>query len=149
MKHERFDTTDRNAAIFMAPAVAKHYGNPAPFAAEAMILIRHKEAFAGKRVLDLGVGAGRNTQYLAPFAANYLGIDLSPANAGSGACALSRCALRRHGFTRDRQAPAGEFRFHLRSVKHFKRVQSRRADANHPPCAQSAYPRRFVCFFRS
>src|SRR3954451_20915155 len=63
MKHERFDTTDRDAAIFMAPAVAKHYGNPAPFAAEAMILIRHKEA------------------------------------------------------TRDRQAPAGEFRFHLRSVK--------------------------------
>src|SRR3954467_1912708 len=74
MKHERFDTTDPDAAIFMAPAVAKHYGNPAPFAAEAMILIRHKEAFAGKRVLDLGVGAGRTTQYLAPFAANYLGI---------------------------------------------------------------------------
>jgi SAM-dependent methyltransferase len=79
MKHERFDTTDRNAAIFMAPAVAKQYGNPAPFAAEAMILIRYKEAFAGKRVLDLGVGAGRTTQYLAPFASDYLGIDLSPA----------------------------------------------------------------------
>src|SRR3954447_24664566 len=66
MKRERFDTTDRNAAIFMAPAGAKHYGTPAPFAAEAMILIRHKEAFAGKRLLDLGVGAG-TTQYLAPF----------------------------------------------------------------------------------
>jgi SAM-dependent methyltransferase len=79
MKHERFDTTDRNAAIFMTPAVAKRYGNPAPFAAEAMILIRYKEAFAGKRVLDLGVGAGRTTQYVAPFAADYLGIDLSPA----------------------------------------------------------------------
>ena len=26
MKHERFDTTGRNAAIFMAPAVAKRYG---------------------------------------------------------------------------------------------------------------------------
>jgi SAM-dependent methyltransferase len=79
MKHERFDTTDRNAAIFMAPAVAKRYGNPAPFAAEATILLRYKEAFAGKRVLDLGVGAGRTTQYLAPFASDYLGIDLSPA----------------------------------------------------------------------
>jgi SAM-dependent methyltransferase len=79
MKHERFDTTDRNAAIFMAPAVAKRYGNPAPFAAEAMILIRYKEAFAGKRVLDLGVGAGRTTRYLASFASDYLGIDLSPA----------------------------------------------------------------------
>ena len=32
MKHERFDTTDRNAAIFMAPAVAKCYRKPAPFA---------------------------------------------------------------------------------------------------------------------
>ncbi|MBV9395074.1 MAG: class I SAM-dependent methyltransferase [Methylobacteriaceae bacterium] len=79
MKHERFDTTDRNAAIFMAPAVAKRYGNPAPFAAEAMILLRYKETFAGKRVLDLGVGAGRTTQYLAPFATDYLGIDVSPA----------------------------------------------------------------------
>jgi SAM-dependent methyltransferase len=79
MKHERFDTTDRNAAIFMAPAVARRYGNPAPFAAEAMILLRYKEAFAGKSVLDLGVGAGRTTQYLAPFASDYLGIDLSPA----------------------------------------------------------------------
>jgi SAM-dependent methyltransferase len=79
MKHERFETTDRNAAIFMAPAVAKSYGNPAPFAAEAMLLIRYKEAFAGKRALDLGVGAGRTTQYLAPFASHYLGIDLSPA----------------------------------------------------------------------
>jgi SAM-dependent methyltransferase len=79
MKHERFDTTDRNAAIFMAPAIAKRYGNPAPFAAEAMILLRYKQAFAGKRVLDLGVGAGRTTQYLAPFASDYLGIDLSPA----------------------------------------------------------------------
>src|SRR5437588_10707046 len=79
MKHERFDTTDRNAAIFMAPGVARRYGNPAPFAAEAMILLRYKEAFAGKRVLDLGVGAGRTTQYLAPFASHYLGIDLSPA----------------------------------------------------------------------
>ena len=78
MKHERFETTDRNAAIFMAPAVARRYGNPALFAAEAMILLRYKEAFAGRRVLDLAVGAGRSTRYLAPFAAEYLGIDLSP-----------------------------------------------------------------------
>jgi SAM-dependent methyltransferase len=107
MRHERFDTTDRNAAIFMAPAVARRYGNPAPFAAEAMILLRYKEAFAGKRVLDLGVGAGRTTQYLAPLAADYLGIDVSPAMLAL-ARALSRCALRRHGFTRDWQAATGE-----------------------------------------
>ncbi|GAC1336988.1 MAG: hypothetical protein NVSMB26_24020 [Beijerinckiaceae bacterium] len=79
MKHERFNTTDHNAAIFMRASVAKRYGNPALFAAEAMILLRYKEAFAGKRVLDLGVGTGRTTRYLAPFACDYLGIDLSPA----------------------------------------------------------------------
>ncbi len=78
MKHERFDTTDRNAAIFMAPAVARRYGNPALFAAEAMILLRYRDAFAGKRVLDLAVGSGRTTRYLAPFAADYVGIDVSP-----------------------------------------------------------------------
>jgi SAM-dependent methyltransferase len=79
MKHERLDTTGRNAAIFMAPAVARRYGNPALFAAEAMILLRYRDAFAGKRVLDLAVGSGRTTRYLAPFAADYLGIDVSPA----------------------------------------------------------------------
>src|SRR6476620_7758730 len=77
VKHELFDTTDRNAAIFMAPAVARRYGNPALFAAEAMILRRYRHAFTGKRVLDLAVGSGRTTRYLAALASNYLGIDVS------------------------------------------------------------------------
>jgi hypothetical protein len=109
MKHERFDTTDRNAAIFMAPAVAKRYGNPAPFAAEAVILLRYKEAFAGKRVLDLGVGA-----HDAISRAVRGGLSRHrpvPGNAGSGPRALSQWALRRHGFAPDRQAPARELRF--------------------------------------
>ena len=45
---------------------------------EVMIFMRHREAFENGRVLDLGVGSGRTTRYLAPFCADYLGTDLSP-----------------------------------------------------------------------
>lgn len=37
-----------------------------------------KYAPPGRRVLDLGMGAGRTTAYLAPRAATYVGIDLAP-----------------------------------------------------------------------
>ena len=35
--------------------------------------------FADKRILDLGVGAGRTTPYLLEISKNYIGIDFSPA----------------------------------------------------------------------
>ena len=44
---------------------------------EVKILIRFRDDFAGRRVLDVGVGAGRTTTYLADLAAEYTGIDYS------------------------------------------------------------------------
>jgi hypothetical protein len=117
VKHERFDTTDRNAAIFMAPAVARRYGNPALFAAEAMILLRYRDAFTGKRVLDLAVGSGRTTRYLAALP-RIISASICPGDAGFGASPLSAGALPRHGHARDRQASTGELRFHLPAVEH-------------------------------
>jgi SAM-dependent methyltransferase len=78
MEHPSFDLIDHNAKIFFRPKLASWYAGEPLAAAEAIILIRHREAFAGKSVLDIGVGSGRTTRYLLPFAANYLGIDVSP-----------------------------------------------------------------------
>jgi SAM-dependent methyltransferase len=45
---------------------------------EVLMLVRHREDFAG-RVLELGVGAGRISGYLVALAARFDGLDLSEA----------------------------------------------------------------------
>src|SRR5262245_23523280 len=46
---------------------------------EAVTLLKYQAAFAGRDVLDIGVGTGRTTGYIAPLARRYVGIDYSPA----------------------------------------------------------------------
>jgi ubiquinone/menaquinone biosynthesis C-methylase UbiE len=46
--------------------------------AEVSALLKYQPFFAGKDVLDLGVGTGRTTYYLAPLAERYTAIDYSP-----------------------------------------------------------------------
>jgi SAM-dependent methyltransferase len=43
-----------------------------------MALLAYQPAFAGRDVLDLGIGAGRTTRILAPLARRYVGTDYSP-----------------------------------------------------------------------
>ncbi|MGD8281584.1 MAG: class I SAM-dependent methyltransferase [Gemmatimonadota bacterium] len=45
---------------------------------EVVALLRHQSAFVGRDVLDLGVGTGRTTRFLAPLARRYEAIDFSP-----------------------------------------------------------------------
>jgi ubiquinone/menaquinone biosynthesis C-methylase UbiE len=45
---------------------------------EVMALIRYREDVVGRRVLDLGCGAGRLAAYLRPLAGRYVGLDVSP-----------------------------------------------------------------------
>jgi SAM-dependent methyltransferase len=78
MKHETFDLTAHNAQIFFSEKLADWYSAQTLCPAETMILLRHRDAFRGKRVLDLGVGSGRTTRFLLPFAAFYAGVDFSP-----------------------------------------------------------------------
>jgi SAM-dependent methyltransferase len=78
MEDPSFNLIDHNARIFFKPKLASWYAGEPLAAAEAIILIRHRDAFAGKSVLDIGVGSGRTTRYLLPFAAHYLGTDVSP-----------------------------------------------------------------------
>jgi SAM-dependent methyltransferase len=53
----------------------KRYNLQAP---EAAILHRLQSDLGGKRVLDIGVGAGRTTPHLLTFAGSYVGIDIAP-----------------------------------------------------------------------
>jgi len=70
---------DHNTKIFFEPKLAAWYAAEPLYPAEALTFIRQRQAFAGKHVLDIGVGSGRTTRYLLPFASSYLGIDVSPA----------------------------------------------------------------------
>lgn len=48
-------------------------------AAESVLLERHRSALSGRRVLELGCGAGRLTGHLSDVAGEVHGVDLSPA----------------------------------------------------------------------
>ena len=52
---------------------------PNPDAAEVTILARYSSHVSGRRVLDLGCGAGRVLSYLVMLGADAYGLDLSPA----------------------------------------------------------------------
>jgi SAM-dependent methyltransferase len=67
-----------NRRIYHAPRVTRYYHARALDCAETMALLKYQPAFAGRRVLDLGVGTGRTTRYLAPLSASYVGLDYSP-----------------------------------------------------------------------
>ena len=45
---------------------------------EAIALVRYRDDIQGRRVLDLGCGAGRLAIYLRPLTDNYVGVDRSP-----------------------------------------------------------------------
>ena len=46
---------------------------------EVIILVKYRDSFWDKRVLDVGCGAGRTTLFLKNFTAHYTGIDYSSA----------------------------------------------------------------------
>jgi SAM-dependent methyltransferase len=74
----RSDQDRLNRRIYTASHVTRYYRSVQLEPAEMMALLRHQPAFAGRDVLDLGVGTGRTTKYLAPLARKYVGIDSSP-----------------------------------------------------------------------
>ncbi len=67
-----------NRRIYLSPGVDSYYHDDQLDVAEGAALLKHQPAVAGRRVLDIGVGPGRTTRFLAPLASDYLGIDYSP-----------------------------------------------------------------------
>jgi ubiquinone/menaquinone biosynthesis C-methylase UbiE len=69
---------DPNQAVYEQRAIARQYATIGQLtAAEAAIFDRYREDYVGRTVLDLGVGGGRTTPWLAPQAASYIGLDYS------------------------------------------------------------------------
>ncbi len=69
-----------NRAVYeQRPIVAQYVADNDLTPTEARLLARYDQDIAGKRVLDLGVGAGRTTPHLVDRAAYYVGVDLSEA----------------------------------------------------------------------
>jgi SAM-dependent methyltransferase len=68
-----------NFRIYHAADIHDSYRSDAPLdRAETMALLKYQPAFAGHEVLDLGIGTGRTSRFLAPLARTYVGTDYSP-----------------------------------------------------------------------
>lgn len=67
-----------NDRVYQSPSVVRHYPSDKLELAEALALLKYQPVFAGRDVLDLGVGTGRTAIYLAPMAHRYIGVDYSP-----------------------------------------------------------------------
>jgi len=67
-----------NRAVYHAPQAYRRYRANFLYPAEAACLLKYQPWISGRDVLDVGVGAGRTTLYLAPLARRYEAIDYSP-----------------------------------------------------------------------
>ncbi len=63
-------------------AVASFAGDDLLEPALALLLVRYREWIVERDVLDIGVGAGRTTRYLAALTTRYVGIDYSSSMVG-------------------------------------------------------------------
>jgi SAM-dependent methyltransferase len=67
-----------NQRMFQQPTVVCPYARAADLTpAERMIFEQYRDSHLNKRVLDIGVGGGRTTGWLASTASSYIGIDYS------------------------------------------------------------------------
>jgi SAM-dependent methyltransferase len=70
---------DQNRRRYERRFVAADYASRSGLKpAEAAILQRFEDEIRGRRVLDLGVGGGRTTPFLADLGCDYVGLDYSP-----------------------------------------------------------------------
>ncbi|MFM7437842.1 MAG: class I SAM-dependent methyltransferase, partial [Snowella sp.] len=70
---------DNNQKTYAASSIVKYYAHlKALQPAEETVLAWLKKQSFTMKMLDLGVGGGRTTQYFAPLVEEYIGIDYSP-----------------------------------------------------------------------
>ena len=66
-----------NHRVYESPDVYRYYASLLLTPSEIACLLKYQPYIAGRDVLDVGVGTGRTTRYLAPVARRYVGIDYS------------------------------------------------------------------------
>ncbi|MCU1338403.1 MAG: hypothetical protein JWO19_3984 [Bryobacterales bacterium] len=67
-----------NSAVYNSPGVYRCYLSKHLTPSEIACLLKYQPYIAGKDILDIGVGAGRTTRYLAPLTRRYEAVDYSP-----------------------------------------------------------------------
>ena len=72
-------STDQvNVGFYDTPGAAAHYGGRSGLlTVEVFILFKYHDEIVGSRLLDVGCGAGRTTQFLCEWVGEYVGIDYS------------------------------------------------------------------------
>ncbi len=76
-KHSLADYVAHNVSIYSLKGIAPYYAREPLHPAEIQIFIKHKAEFDSKTVLDIGVGTGRTSKYIAPYCKRYVGIELN------------------------------------------------------------------------
>ena len=71
-----------NRAVYHSPGVYRCYLSKFLRPPETACLLKYESHILDRDVLDIGVGAGRTTRYLAPLARRYEAIDYSPVMVG-------------------------------------------------------------------
>jgi SAM-dependent methyltransferase len=104
-----------NRSVYHSPDIARWYRSTRLTAAETAALLKYQAAFAGHDVLDLGVGTGRTTRYLAPLARRYVGIDYAPAMVRHFRAAMPDIEVRQADMRDLLEFPEGSFDFVLGS----------------------------------
>lgn len=67
-----------NVDVWSRDGFVADYANRRLSPAEVMLLVRYRDALAGRRVLELGCGAGRLSGYVVELGADLLGTDIAP-----------------------------------------------------------------------
>ena len=66
-----------NKTLYSSENGVVSYINTTLQPAEVSIFVNYKEAFYGKKILDIGCGTGRTSHYLRNFTDQYIGVDYS------------------------------------------------------------------------
>ncbi len=106
-----FDQAEHNAQIFAEADVADFYLLQPIEPSEVMMLIKYRSDYFQKAVLDIGVGTGRTTRYLLPFAATYIGIDLAEEMLVRCRSLFPKASLRKWDMRRIDKLDSGQFDF--------------------------------------
>lgn len=94
------DSSAHNTRVYHASGVDRRYRSESLTVIEVKALLKYQPDFAGRDVLDVGVGTGRTTRYLMPLARRYEGIDYSPVMVERARALLPAASLR-HADMRD------------------------------------------------
>jgi SAM-dependent methyltransferase len=102
-----------NRAVYHSPGVHRYYLSKLLTPPETACLLKYQPYISGRDVLDIGVGAGRTTRYLAPLARRYEAVDYSPVMVGYVKQVMPEISVRQTDF-RDLsvfQSPSFDFVF--------------------------------------